>query len=217
VNVSSLNLPEQLLLLAFYEEKANALNSSLGFGLIGAVLAELLIQGKVVRKGISLVCRTEFTEDEILNDALVVMASSSRERSARYWVNHLNGALKRLRPRLMEQLAAKGFLTVTDDRIFGVFPYKGHRLTDPHSALALKDQLRQVMFRPFAPSPRQVALIGLMKPAGLKIFTHEERGAAQARISEILKIDPIGKAVSEAVADTAGAAATVIAVAAASA
>ncbi|MBI3644404.1 MAG: GPP34 family phosphoprotein [Acidobacteriales bacterium] len=217
MNPLVLNLPEQLLMLAFFEQKANPLNVSLGFGLIGAVLAELLIQGKIDRKGVDLVGRADAgTPDAILNEALILITASEQERSAKYWVNHLNSHLKRLRPRLLDRLVAHGHMTVADQRIMGVFPHRIHRLSDSHTALALKDEIRQVLFRPFAPSARQVALIGLMKPSGLKIFTREERGAARARISEILRSDPIST-VSEAVADVAGAAAAIIACSAASA
>ena len=214
--MDALILPEQLLLLAFYEEKANTLNTSLGFGLSGAVLAELLVQGKIERKGINLVPRSDVaSDDEILDPAFAILTASERQRSARYWVNHLYPQMLRLRPKLLDRLSGKGYLTESGTRIFGVFPHRSYRLADVHGPLALKDELRQVLFEPFAPTARQVALIGLMKPAGLNIFTREERGAARARISEMLRSDPISKAVSQAVAEMAGTAAAVIACAAA--
>src|ERR1043166_8613106 len=53
-----LSLPQQLLLLACHENKANILNTSLSLGLAGAVLAELLIQNKIRMNGTRL-CRRD--------------------------------------------------------------------------------------------------------------------------------------------------------------
>jgi len=154
------------------------------------------------------------SSDEVLNDALMLMRHGNKEQSAKYWVNYLSAHMKRLRPRLFAQLVAKGLMTVNDERILGLFHHRTHRLTDAHTALCLKDQLRQVLFQPFAPTRRQVAIIGLIKPSGLNLFTREERGAARARIDEILKNDPISKAVSQAIVE-AGATAAIIAASAA--
>jgi golgi phosphoprotein 3 len=212
----TLSLPEQLLLLAFHEKKEHTLNASLGFGLAGAVLAELLLRGKLERHRSTLVRRDRtLTSDPILNEALLIMDSLQQGQTPRYWINHLYFRMRRLRQKLTEQLAAKGLLTATKGRSLGLFPYRAYRLADPHPALALKDQIRQVIFRSFAPTPRQLAIIALSQPAGLKLFTREERSAAKARIDEALARDAISRAVAEAVRDYRGTAAAVIAVSAA--
>src|SRR5438105_14753542 len=158
----TLSLPEQLLVLAFHEKKEHTLNTSLGFGLAGAMLAELVLRGKLARHSLSLVRRDQtLTSDPILNEALLIMDSLQQGQTARYWINHLYFRMRRLRQQLTVQLAEKGLLTATERRSLGLFPSRTYRLTDPHSALALKDQIRQVMFRSFAPSPRQLAIIAL--------------------------------------------------------
>ena len=212
-----LSLPQQLLLLACHENKANILNTSLSLGLAGAVLAELLIQNKIRMNGTRL-CRRDQVgvappaiRDAVLCDGFLLLPPGDQERPAKECVHHLHRHIKGLRARLTEQLVAKGLLEATNERALGLFPYKTFRLQNPHKVLALKDELRQVLFRPFAPSPRQLALIGLIKPAGLKVFTREERAAAKQRVAEVLKHDVISKAVAQSVADMAGATAAIIA------
>jgi hypothetical protein len=195
LKIDMLNLPEQLLLLSYYEEKsALSFQTRLSSRLIEAVLAELVIQKRIKRKGSNLWCEDPSAlTDPILNEALLVMTRSDESRSAKYWVNRLHVLLRRLRARLAEQLAAKGFLTIKDHPL-GLFSFRSYQLTEPHPALELKDQLRQVLFQPFAPSPRQMALIVLVEPMRLKLFTREERRAVKARIGEILAREEISKA-----------------------
>lgn len=216
MNGVALNLPEELLILALHDGKAKPLNLSLSFGLAGAVIAELLLEEKISRSGLTLVSRNPSPPaDPILSEVLAAIPSSAEARTVKDLVNYLNRRIKSLRPKLTEQLVHKGLVQRSEQRVLGVFSYKNYQLADEHVALRLKDQLRQVIFRPFTPSPRQLALIGLIQPSGLKIFTREERTAAKQRIAEVLNSEVIGKAVAQSVADF-GAAAAVIAASAAS-
>ncbi len=213
-----LNLPQQLLLLSYHEAKPLPIHAPLSFSLVGAVLAELLIQRKIRRKGPNLLfANASLTSDPILDEALTIMNCSHGEQTAKYWVNRLNVLLRNLRPRVADQLASKGFLTITYHSSLGLFAFRSYHLSDAHPALALKDQLRQVLFRPFAPTSRQMALIGLLEPLGLKLFTREERRAVRARIGEILRRDEISKAVAHAIAGAESVAAAIVAASAASA
>ncbi len=212
-----LNLPQELLLLSYQEEKALVFHTPLSVSLAGAVLAELLIQKKIGRSGPHLRYKDHTpSADPILDDALSMLALSPEERTARFWVNRLHSAIK-LRARLTEQLAAKGLLSITQHASIGPFSFKSYFLADPHPALKLKDQLRQVIFEPFKPTTREMALIGLVEPVGLKLFTREERRAAKARFGEILKRDAITDAVAGAIADAEGVAAAIVAASAAAA
>ncbi len=209
-----LNLPEQLLLLNYYEEKsAIPFQTRLSFRLVGAVLAELLVQKRIILKGPNLWCEDPSPlTDPILNEALIVMTCSEESRPVKYWVSRLFRLLRRLRPRLAAQLAAKGLLTTSAHASMGPFSFRSFRLTEPHPALALKDQLRQVLFQPYAPTPRQMALLVLVEPMGLKVFTREERRAVKARINEILASEGISRAGTHAaMAEIRGASAAIVA------
>jgi Golgi phosphoprotein 3 (GPP34) len=110
-----LNLPEELLLLNYYEEKPLLLRAPLSLSLVGAVLAELLIQKRIKRTGPNLRRKDSLlTGDPILDEALTVMAGSEESHTAKYWVDRLHLLLRRLQPRLAEQLASKGVLTRTE-------------------------------------------------------------------------------------------------------
>ena len=207
-----LNLPEELLLLSYHEEKPLLLHTPLSFSLVGAILAELLIQNKIKRIGPTLRSQdSSLTGDPFLDEALIVIASSQECHSVKYWVNRLHLLLRRLPHRLAEQLATKGLLTRTEHNSLVLFSFRSYRLSERYPALALKDHLRQVLFQPFAPGPRQMALIGLVEAVGLKLFTREERRAVRARIGEVLGRDEINKAVAGSIAAAEGVAAAIVA------
>ena len=212
-----LNLPQQLLLLAFHEKKANKLNTPLSLGLAGAILGELLIQNKICRNGGKLSRRDQVRSsprevwDPVLLDAFLHLPGPGHERPAKECVIDLSRRMKRLKPRLTEQLVAKNLLAETGERSLGLFNFKNFCITKPDAALAIKDELRQVVFRPFGPNPRQLAIMGLIKPAGLKIFTREEGAAVKQRMAEVLNHDVISDAVAAAGSDAARATARMIA------
>ncbi len=196
------SLPEELLLIAYYENKAGALNSSLTYGLAGAVLTELLLRKRLVREGkhLAVLDRTS-TGDAVLDETLQVVAAVPRKKSAKYWVNRLPRHIRNLKSRTRARLVVKGLLAASEERVLGVFPRRRFRLASPHTALAIKDRLRVAVFDRSAAKARDLALIGLIRPSGLRIFLREERVAAGRRFSEISSSDLIAKAVAETIAD----------------
>lgn len=204
-------LAEELLLLAFQEQKAGALNCLLPQGLAGAVLVELLMKNKIARKGTHLAINENEpggTGDILLDQALSLMVSAGREESTRYWRGELNSELRHLKARLTDRLRYKGFLagagiTLVLDKtellstVHGIWAPRVRRVIAPlpHS----RDRLRFM------------ALIGLAKVSGLTILAEEERRIGPRPIRRILGASAEAKAVAETIADlehTKGATAT---------
>jgi Golgi phosphoprotein 3 GPP34 len=194
-------LAEELLLLAFQEQKAGALNCLLPQGLAGAVLVELLMKNKIARKGTYLAINENEpggTGDILLDQALSLMVSAGREESTRYWRGELTSELRHLKARLTDRLRYKGFLagagmTLVLDKtellstVHGIWAPRVRRVTEllPHS----RDRLRFM------------ALIGLAKVSGLMILAEEERRIGPRRIRRILGASAVAEAVAETIAD----------------
>ena len=99
-----LTLPQELYLLALHEEKGRvpaALSTSLHYGLGGAILAELILQGRVGlddnRKAV-VVNNSMFGEDDLLNEGLERIQASARHHKATYWVSTFSDYIKKWLP-----------------------------------------------------------------------------------------------------------------------
>jgi len=96
---------------------------------------------------------SRLTGDPILDEALAVMAYSKQSHTPKYWVDRLRLLLRGLPPILAEQLTFKGVLTKTENTTLCLLSFVSYKLSGPHSAPALKDHVRQVLFQSFALTP----------------------------------------------------------------
>jgi Golgi phosphoprotein 3 len=214
-----LTLYEELFLLAFHEDKGKlipATTDNLPVGLAGAILAELVLNGRLrVEENHRLELQDATpTQDEILDAALEKIQSSERPRKVAYWVNQLNEKPKRLFEQLEESLEAKGIL-LRDESSFISLPAQNE--LDGQNASArywLKRRLRGLALTDQDVELRGLALLNLVQACDFTdlIFTKDERKMARRRTYELLvgtalsngqaqAIEEIGRAV-EAQADT---------------
>jgi Golgi phosphoprotein 3 len=214
-----LTLFEELFLLAFHEDKGKlipATTENLPVGLAGAILAELVLNGRL---GVEENHRLEVqdatpTQDEILDATLEKIQSSERSRKVSYWVNQLNEKPKKLFEQLEERLEAQGILARDESNLISM-PSQDE--LDGHKASArywLKRRLRGMVLTDQELELRGLALLNLVQACEFidLVFTKDERKTARRRIYELLvgtalsngqaqAIEEIGRAV-EAQADT---------------
>jgi Golgi phosphoprotein 3 (GPP34) len=218
MNGTETNLSEALVLLALDDERGTVgMNASgtLGYGLAGAALLELLFQGRVTIEAKNVVIADGTpTGDDILDDALSEVAASRRPRSAQHWVGHLQGRIPHHRDRLIARLVARGILQHEEDHILGIIPRQRYPQADGSAEADLRTRLRAVALEGAAPDGFTAPLLRLIQACRLDgtLFTREERKRAKERIKEISRGDVMGKAVADAIASVeAGITAAVIA------
>ncbi len=200
-----LNLPEELLLLALRDKKGTIVTSAstaLGYGLAGAVLMELTLEGRlVIEKGKFKLIDTTPIGDDILDDALSKIKSSRKNRKPAYWVSKLSG-IKKLKDRLLERLVHKGILRREEHRILRVIPSKRYPTVYAEPEKKLRDRIRAAILNGVEPDEHTTIVISLVSACNLvnEIFEKDERKAARKRMKEIIEGEPIGKAVSDTMA-----------------
>jgi hypothetical protein len=200
-----LNLPEELLLLALRDKKGTVISSAstaLPYGLAGAVLLELTLADRVTFEDSKIVLDDATpTGDDILDEGLERIKQSKKNRKPSYWVNKLSG-IKKIKERLLDRLVHKGILRREEHRILRVIPSKRYPTVHGGPEKKLRDSIRAAILDGIEPEERTGILISLVSACSLvnEIFEKAERKAAQKRIKEIAKGEPIGKAVSETVA-----------------
>ncbi|MHB1417443.1 MAG: GOLPH3/VPS74 family protein [Chloroflexota bacterium] len=203
-----LTLAEELLLLGMRDEEgtvASGASVALRYGLGGAVLAELLMMGRLSlneKQRVEVVDPSP-TGDELLDEVLAKVAERKRLRAFRDWVLSFGrtGA-KGLQRRLLDRLVARGILREEQGRFLWLFPRREYPQEDPMPERALRDRVRGVVLHGSPPDERTLILVSLLKACRLtnEVFAKEERGMARKQIDELARGEAAGQAVSRAVA-----------------
>src|SRR5699024_6630064 len=117
-------LAEQLFLLSI-DPKTNRpyarASTTLPFSLSGALLAELMLDEKVVEKGSKLEVIDDKIEDPLLKETLEMMRLKDN-KTAKYWVPKLKSNHKNLPRKVAEKLDNEEVGTVQDKRMLCIFP-----------------------------------------------------------------------------------------------
>jgi hypothetical protein len=202
-----LTLPQELYLLALHEEKGRvpaSLSTSLHYGLGGAILAELILQGRVglddKRKAV-VVNDAMFTEDDLLNEGLERIQTSGRRHRAKYWVSTFSDYISKLEKRLANCLVDLGVLRKEQKRFLGVVPYEAYPAQDASARFWIKQHLRSVVLGGEAPDGHTAALLSLVRACDLlgRIFTRDELKTARRQIEALRSGEAIGEAVQQAI------------------
>jgi hypothetical protein len=206
-----LKLYEELFLLSINDAKGELVGASssyLPYGLAGAILAELALQGKVQLADNRLaVLDAHPTGDELLDDALAAIAASDKPRKLTHWINVASG--NKLQKRVVQRLVAQNAIRVEKKRFLWVIPYEAYPEQDASAKYWVKQALRGVVLGGEKPEPHTIALLSLLRACRLLnlIFTKDERKAAGQKIDALASADLFGEAVAETVAAVDNAAA----------
>jgi golgi phosphoprotein 3 len=205
-----MNIAQCFLLLALNDEKGTvplASEGNLRFGVSAAVLAELLLMGRLmlVDKKMLSVADEASTQDEILDEALRAIAGSQKQRSLKDWVTRLDSSrgVKDLRRRLLEKLVAAGTLEEVEVRRLGLFNTTHYPALDSRSEHIMKEQVRAAVLEYSSVDERTVVLVSMLKACNLldQVFTKEERKGGKRRIEELAKGSVAGAAASEVISE----------------
>jgi Golgi phosphoprotein 3 len=212
-----LTLPQELYLLALHEEKGRvpgSVSMALHYGLGGAVLAELVLRGKVgldEKKKMVVLDDGMLGEDDLLNEALERIIASTKPRKVSHWVSVFSDEIKKLEKRLSNRLVELSILRKEEKRFLGVISYEVYpqhpQNTGAGNASAkywIKQHLRSVALAgdpTSKPDERVLALLSLAKACDLLsfVFTRDELKAARRKIEELTRGELIGEAVKEAI------------------
>jgi hypothetical protein len=204
---SELHLHEQILLLALRDD-AGTVESRAGmftFAMGGAILAELLLAGCISidaskRKLVDLI-EVRPQRDPVLDEALGLISSARRRRSAANWVARL-AQIKRLRHRVAEGLCRRGVLKDAEDKILLLFTRKIYPTIDPEPEQQLIESLRRAIFEDTDEiDPRVCIVAALANGTGLlrAHFDRKELKRRKRRLERITSGDLVGGATKHAV------------------
>ncbi len=166
-----LHLYEEILLLALSDRKGTFTTYVAEFAIAGAVLAELMLAGRIAladakKQMIELREERPFG-DPILDEALERIAAAKRRATLQVWITRVAG-LKRLRRRAALQLVRRGVLRADEKTVLLVFKREVYPEIDPGPERRLVERLRAAIeSESTTVDPRTVIVISVAKGLGL--------------------------------------------------
>ncbi len=204
----TLNLYEELYLLAIHEEKGTILAAAernLPYGIAGAMLAELALLGMIQindRHRVEVKDAAQL-EDDFLNHTLQEIKASEQPHKIGYWIDRLSDEPKKFYKHLAEKLVQEGVVTREDKRLLWVVPPPEAPEPCGSEKFWLKARLRKVALAGQEADLRDLALLKLAQACNWEdlLFMKDERKVASRRLYELLVSaamrDPAAQAVEE--------------------
>lgn len=214
----NLALHEEILLLALKNEKGTtAIESHYNLAIGGAILAELLLLGRVQvhkekKKQFAIVSSTKPTGDTLLDECLERIAESKKRQQLKTWVSRFSHT-KNLKRRVAVQLCRKGILRESEDRILFIFKRTIYPELDPRPERALVERLRRAIFTATSQvEPSTAVLVALAYHTDLlkNVFAKKKLKSHKKRIESLASGDTVGAATKQAVQAVEAAAAIMV-------
>jgi hypothetical protein len=188
-----LTLYEELLLLSIHEDKGIFISStidSLKPGLVGAILAELALTGKICLSNNRRLHLAESTptDDPLLDGVITVVKNTDKEHKFGYWLNTLNPKPEKLRRQITKGMIEKGIITQEDDRLIWVIPSPFHPEIKASTKYSVIKELRGIVIAHEESHPPAIAFLSLVSACGLLdlVFLRDERKVASQMINELV-------------------------------
>jgi len=198
-----LHLYEELLLLALANQTGTLTTYVPQHLVAGAVLAELLIEGRIAvgdRKKQLLEVRDERPSgDPILDEAAGRIAASKRRASLMVWITRVAGA-NRLHHRAALQLCERGILRADEKTMLLLFRKKIYPELDPRPERKIVERMREALASETEPvDARTAALISLARAVSLlpQVLGKDFVKRRKKRIEQVVKGEIAGKATKE--------------------
>ncbi|MFC8620195.1 GPP34 family phosphoprotein [Micromonospora purpureochromogenes] len=202
----TLTLADELVLLAHDDAGTNRLGRPrLDYGLVGAVLLDLALAGRVTVPDDRLsVTDPTPTGHPVLDDALATLAADGKRRKPKDWMSRL---AKGLPDRVLAGLVDRGVLRRESDRVLLVFPrtrYPSPTGAEPAAETAARRRMRDAVVADGPVDARTAALIGLARAVGLDrtLFREVPKERLTARVAEIAAGDWASAATKKAIEET---------------
>ena len=203
---TDLFLHEELMLLALRDEEGTiAAGSMYHYAIGGAVLAELLLRGRIEveepKKKLVNLISADPLGDPLIDECLDRISSAKRRESAQTWVSRFAG-IKNLKHRVAEQLCQRGILRPEESKVLLVFSRRTYPEANPQPERELIERLRRAIFTDTEDlDPRTVVLVSLANGTGMleSVFDRKELKSRKGRIEEMISGEMAGEAARAAV------------------
>ncbi len=203
---------DQLFLLSLHGEKCTVLPGiykNLKIGLVGAVIDELIVQGKlqVIRNNKLELIESTPMGDEILDEALTLLQNAEKPRKSTYWIEKLGEELRIGKKRMLARLLNEGILTQGEETVSWTLPYEDSPNPKASAWFVQKNRLRELVLTQGEPGKCQLGLLSMLKASKLLrlVFTRDEGKIARRWIYATLMDQAMKEPVAQSIQEIAAA------------
>lgn len=200
-------IAEALILLGTDDDKGTAVSSassSLNYGLVGSILSELTMTGRIeLKEGKVVIADDTLTEVSYFNTVIDEIKEDHKERTVEHWINHFASKTKAINDPVYLSLVDKGILKEEDKTYFFFFNTNVYPTVDERPEQEIRKHVNDVVFNNAEPDPEIAMLLSLIKTCDLtaEVFGKERKKAAEKKLIELIENNEYGKAVSKTVED----------------
>lgn len=209
----ALRFAEELLLLILNEDRGDLAfvpEPHLNLALAGAVLMDLALENRIDTdlEKLILVDSTP-VEDDLLDPTLADIAQTAGTHNAQYYVRRIAQTGEQIRNLALARLLKTGILASAEEGAIalarGVARSRRYPIVEGKAEQEVQLRIMRVLFSDDIPDPRDIVLICLADACGMfeKILSKEELQEASERINTVSRLDLIGRAIAEAVRESA--------------
>jgi hypothetical protein len=188
-----ITLFEEVLLLSIHQEKGTFIGWTVDRmkpALVGAVLAELALMGKIEATQSNRLHLTDDSpvDDDLLNETLEQLKISEKERKFGFWVDSLSQKPEKLRKQVIDRVIEKGFVAQEDDHLHWVVPSPLQPDGNASAKYSISQRLRGIILAQDTYEKRDIVLLSLLRACSLLelLFLKDERRLASHRINELV-------------------------------
>jgi Golgi phosphoprotein 3 len=217
--MKKLLLHEEILLLALKDEEGTTYSGTgWPYAAGGAVLAELLLEGRLRledhegKKHLAVVNATPLGEP-IADQVLEMVASAKKTADMTTWLGRVAG-LKDLKHQIAEQLVLKGVLQVETHKVMLIFSQRIYPKLDPAPELEIMHRVEHAVFSDDSNlDARTAILVSLAHVTGIldPVFGSKRVTARRDRLDKIAEDWPSAEAARAAIEATRAAMAAIMA------
>ena len=207
-----LTLPEELVLMLLNEESGyfrQVPGWNLNCAVVGAVLAELSLVGRIDTDMDSLILLDDAgTGDAVLDPILAEIASEPERRNAEYWIERLTPHAETIIDRTLERLTGLDILEHHEGDFWTLGPgvwrseliLRADGEQEGTAVEFVRGRISNIIFNNEIPSPRDIIIVCLVNTCDVFRFMFQLDDESEQRIELICRMDLIGRAIGEAVA-----------------
>ena len=198
-----LTLVEEIALLSL-DDKTGAhlplLPEALGYGLAGAILADLEMAGRLVTSGKVVEVRNSTpTGNSLLDPWLERLVAETQSHPIAYWLSVFSDEKPAIESATLEHLIERGILKREDKKILWVFGLRRYPTVHNEERVEVRTRLGRLIQGDEAPPHFDATLISLLNGCSLlsSVFTEGQLEGRSDRIQAIASSDPVGSEVAE--------------------
>lgn len=206
----TLNLIDELLLLALDDEKGTFISDSFSFvyGISGAIMFELILANKIEVSN-QKVCVKDKTKtgEKIPDDFLMLIIQSKKERTIKDWIQLFGEKATKIIKQTIEKLIEKGILIKKKDKFLWVFSINNYPAQNSELENILRDRLHDIIINDKKPKLKEVMLLSLIDSCDLssEVFGKEKSKAYKGKIKAITEDKELTNLISDTIEEVSDA------------